>query len=70
VDNEDLVFALEAIVDKFGERIAPYAITMAQQLSIAFWKYANANEEDEDDEEMASMAAYGEIREEASLGSK
>ena len=60
VDNEDLVFALEAIVDKFGERIAPYAIQMAQQLSLAFMKYANASEEDEDEDEIASMAAYGE----------
>ena len=59
VDNEDLVFALEAIVDKFGERIAPYAIQMAQQLSVAFIKYANASGEDEDEDDVASMAAYG-----------
>ncbi len=39
VDNEDLVFTLEAMVDKFGEAIAPYAVQMAQQLAGAFYKW-------------------------------
>ena len=46
VDNEDLVFTLEVLVDKFGEQIAPYAVQMAQQLAGAFWKYAAAADED------------------------
>ena len=32
VDNEDLVFTLETIVDKFGEEMAPYAIGLCQNL--------------------------------------
>lgn len=49
VDNEDLVFTLEAMVEKFGEEIAPYAMQMTQQLAAAFIKYSDA-QEDEDDE--------------------
>ncbi len=55
VDNEDLVFALEVIVEKFGESIAPFALQMAQQLSLAFWKYANMNDEEEDDDDMGEQ---------------
>lgn len=32
VENEDLVFTLETIVDKFGEEMAPYAIRLCQNL--------------------------------------
>ena len=32
VDNEDLVFTLETIVDKFGEEIAPYAYGLITNL--------------------------------------
>lgn len=32
VENEDLVFTLETIVDKFGEEMAPYAIGLCQNL--------------------------------------
>lgn len=32
------MFTLEAMVDKFGEAIAPYAVQMAQQLAGAFYK--------------------------------
>lgn len=34
VENEDLVFTLETIVDKFGEEMAPYAIGLCQNLVI------------------------------------
>lgn len=50
VDNEDLVFTLETIVEKFDEEIAPFALQMTQQLSAAFWKYVNSAEEDDDDD--------------------
>ena len=49
VENEDLVFTLEAIVEKFGEDIAPFAVQMTQQLTAAFWKYANTEGDDDDD---------------------
>ena len=50
VENEDLVFTLEAIVEKFGEHMAPFAVQMTQQLAAAFMKYANADDEDDDDD--------------------
>ena len=43
VENEDLVFTLETIVDKFGEEMAPFALGLCQNLvihvSIIFLKY-------------------------------
>ena len=38
VDNEDLVFTLESIVEKFGEDMAPYALGLCQHLTQAFWR--------------------------------
>ena len=32
IENEDLVFTLETIVDKFGEEMAPYALGLCQNL--------------------------------------
>lgn len=32
VENEDLVFTLETIVDKFGEEMSPYALGLCQNL--------------------------------------
>jgi hypothetical protein len=32
VENEDLVFTLETIVDRFGEEMAPYALGLCQSL--------------------------------------
>lgn len=34
VENEDLVFTLETIVDKFGEEMAPYALGLCQNLVV------------------------------------
>lgn len=39
VENEDLVFTLETIVDKFGEEIAPYALGLCQNLVIYILRY-------------------------------
>lgn len=36
VENEDLVFTLETIVDKFGEEMAPYALGLCQNLVVYF----------------------------------
>ena len=38
VDNEDLVFTLETIVEKFGEEMAPYAVGLCTHLTRAFWR--------------------------------
>ena len=63
------MFTLEAIVEKFGEDIAPFAVQMTQQLSAAFWKYVNSEDEEDDDDvggwggggegEMGGAAARG-----------
>ena len=37
VENEDLVFTLETIVDKFGEEMAPYAFGLCQNLVMLFF---------------------------------
>lgn len=34
VENEDLAFTLETIVDKFGEEMAPYALGLCQNLVV------------------------------------
>lgn len=57
IDNEDLVFTLESIVEKFGDEIAPYAANLAAQLAAAFWKYTNATEDDGDDDDTDTGAA-------------
>eukprot|EP00850_Spirogloea_muscicola_P013908 SM000097S24761 [mRNA] locus=s97:152586:160145:+ [translate_table: standard] len=36
VENDDLVFTLETIVDKFGEEMAPYALGLVQNLVVPF----------------------------------
>jgi len=51
IDNEDLVFTLEGIVEKFGDAIAPYAANLARNLAAAFWKYVQSTEEDGDDDD-------------------
>jgi hypothetical protein len=37
-ENEDLVFTLESVVDKFGVAIAPHALAVCQHLTNAFWR--------------------------------
>eukprot|EP00879_Flechtneria_rotunda_P022091 GHRR01023309.1.p1 GENE.GHRR01023309.1~~GHRR01023309.1.p1 ORF type:complete len:1020 (+),score=395.54 GHRR01023309.1:417-3476(+) len=61
VENEDLVFTLEVIVDKFGDEIAPYAVNLARNLTAAFWKYSGQadGDEDGDEDDQAAVAAYG-----------
>lgn len=59
VDNEDLIFTLEGIVEKFGDEIAPYAANLAQNLAAAFWKYTQATEDDDGDED-TDTGALGE----------
>ncbi|KAK3257312.1 hypothetical protein CYMTET_33436, partial [Cymbomonas tetramitiformis] len=60
VENEDLVFTLETIVEKFGEEIAPYAIGLTQNLVAAFWKCISEDEEEDDD--AGALAAVGCLR--------
>lgn len=43
VENEDLVFTLETIVDKFGEEMAPYAIGLCQNLVFCYFFFSEIN---------------------------
>ncbi|KAL7608990.1 importin beta-like SAD2 isoform X1 [Lactuca sativa] len=62
VENEDLVFTLETIVDKFGEEMAPYAIGLCQSLAAAFWKCINTSEADDEADDPGALAAAGCLR--------
>ncbi|KAL8487473.1 hypothetical protein ACS0TY_023515 [Phlomoides rotata] len=62
VENEDLVFTLETIVDKFGEEMAPYALGLCQNLAAAFWKFMNTAEEDDEGDDPGALAAVGCLR--------
>nr|GMD85470.1 importin beta-like SAD2 [Ipomoea batatas] len=62
VENEDLVFTLETIVDKFGEEMAPYALGLCQNLAAAFWKCINIAESDEKGDDPGALAAVGCLR--------
>jgi len=64
VDNEDLVFTLEAIVEKFGDEMAPYAQGLIQNLVASFWRaLAAADEEgDGDNDGSGALACLGCLR--------
>lgn len=42
IENEDLVFTLETIVDKFGEEMAPFAFGLCQNLVRKFVLYESS----------------------------
>ncbi|KAG4185093.1 hypothetical protein ERO13_A09G210800v2 [Gossypium hirsutum] len=62
VENEDLVFTLETIVDKFGEEMAPFALGLCQNLAAAFWKCMNTSEADDEADDPGALAAVGCLR--------
>ncbi|KAE8673868.1 Importin beta-like SAD2 [Hibiscus syriacus] len=62
VENEDLVFILETIVDKFGEEMAPYALGLCQNLAAAFWRCMNTAEADDEADDPGALAAVGCLR--------
>lgn len=62
VDNEDVVYTLEAIVEKFGEEISPYALQLLDQLVSAFWKLIQSEEQEESEGEMGALASVGCLR--------
>ncbi|GJP29120.1 hypothetical protein CLOM_g11308 [Closterium sp. NIES-68] len=68
VENEDLVFTLEVIVDKFGEEMSPFAVGLIHNLAAAFWKCVRSSEAAEGEEEseavddMSALAAAGCLR--------
>ena len=55
IGNDEVVSALQVLLDKFGDHIEPHAVALVGQLSGAFQQYCNAGEEEDDDD--AAMAA-------------
>ena len=55
IGNDEVVAALQVIIDKFGDHIEPHALALVTQLSTAFDQYCNAGEDEDDDD--AAMAA-------------
>lgn len=53
IGNDEVVAALQVIIDTFGEHITPHAIALVTELSGAFKNYVDAGEDDDD----AAMAA-------------
>lgn len=50
IDNDSLVYSLEAFVRKSGEDIIPHALVLSEQMSKSFMKYARSDEEDDEDD--------------------
>jgi hypothetical protein len=53
IGNDEVVAALQVIIDKFGDHIEPHAVALVTQLSQTFANYCTADEDDDD----AAMAA-------------
>jgi len=60
VDNEDLVLTLEAIVEKFEDEMAPFALGLTQHLAAAFWRALEAEEAADGGDD--GLAAFNTIR--------
>lgn len=56
IGNDEVVSALQALLDKFGDHIEPHASTLVTQLTSAFDQYCTSSE-DEDDDDAALAAA-------------
>ena len=56
IGNDEVVSALQALLDRFGDHIEPHAVALVTQLSNAFYQYCTAGE-DEDDDDAALAAA-------------
>jgi importin-7 len=56
IGNDEVVQALQVLLDKFGDHIEPHAVALVTQLSNAFYQYCTAGE-DEDDDDAALAAA-------------
>mmetsp|Transcript_6423 Transcript_6423/g.12103 ORF Transcript_6423/g.12103 Transcript_6423/m.12103 type:complete len:1045 (-) Transcript_6423:2118-5252(-) len=53
IGNDEVVTALQVIIDKFGDHIEPHATALVSQLTAAFKTYCDAGDDDDD----AAMAA-------------
>jgi hypothetical protein len=55
IGNDEVVSALQVLLDKFGDHIELHAVALVTQLSNAFHQYCAAGEDEEDDD--AALAA-------------
>lgn len=53
IGNDEVVSALQVIIDKFGDHIEPHAVALVSQLTVAFKTYCDAGDDDDD----SAMAA-------------
>ena len=53
IGNDEVVAALQTIIDKFGDHIEPHSVALVTQLSNAFKNYVEVGDDDDD----AAMAA-------------
>lgn len=62
VENEDLVFTLETLVEKFGEEISPFAVGLTTNLVQAFYKCIEGGDSADDEEPAGALASLGCLR--------
>lgn len=55
IGNDEVVSALQALLEKFGEHIEPHAVQLVSSLSQAFDQYCQAGDDQDDDD--AALAA-------------
>ncbi|KAL7574621.1 hypothetical protein ACA910_002972 [Epithemia clementina (nom. ined.)] len=55
IGNDEVVSALQVLLEKFGEHIEPHAVQLVTQLSQAFDQYCRAGDDQDDDD--AALAA-------------
>lgn len=56
IDNEDLTFSLETVVERFSGDMAPYAVGLVSHLTGQFWRIvASEDEEDDDDGALGAL---------------
>jgi hypothetical protein len=55
IGNDEVVSALQVLLDKFGDHIHPHAVALVSQLSNSFAQYCTAGEDQDDDD--AALAA-------------
>ena len=48
IGNDEVVAALQVIIDKFGNTIEPHAVVLIQQLTSAFQTYCTTGDDDDD----------------------
>jgi len=59
IDSDDLIGALETIMEIFSEDIGPYAVQLAQQLANKYHALVTDDNDDEDEAEERLLAAAG-----------